>query len=862
MLTARHEPKQLDSPWRTALRCWCAWMVLNSFVLVAAATSSAQEAPPAAAPAAEEAPADNATPPPAEAPAAAPAPVPPAAPAVSFYEQDPYDRILLKDGTDLKVLPLELVGRRRPENPRGADILIVRFPDKPAEKFELRWRDVQTITFWEEMVLAEAEKLVTAGDFDSAYDYYAYLDNTHPGFEGVKQAIERYLYEEAKTWQRQAQYDRVLALLLELHDRNPDSPGLARALGITTGKLMEQQLSQDEFPAARRLLSGLSAKYPDDASVTQWRGFFEQHSQSAVNEGQAHLAAGRVREAQSAARRAMTIWPELASARQLFTELSTRFPYVAVGVTQPAPLPAARPHVMEDWAARRSRRLLNRPVFELAGYGIEGGEYRCPIGEMQSLDLGLAMNFRLRDNITWLPGGGMLAGADLARHFVALADPHSPVYRSDWAELFSGVEVANVFHANVRLLRTHLRPEAMLQGPIVDWDAVREGRQPVPTNGPYRVESNTGDTVQYTLNEHYFDRGTSQPHLLDERHIVDSNVALKALRLGEILVLDRVNPWQLGKVQALPNVTVSSYGVPTVHCLIPNLQRPLPANRQFRRALVYGINRSLILGRDLLDRRSDAGSRVISGPFPLGYAYNDQVPIRPFDPNLARVLSRVALAELVKKAAEEKAAAANPESQPDPAAQPTQTDPIAPPSPAEQDAAIKATTLVIALPAEDIARRACQQIERQLETIMGISVELVELDPNQPLDQQPVYDLRYAELALWEPIVDARQLLGSGGLAGASNLYLDQALRQLADASDWRTARDKLFEIHRLAAEDVTVVPLWQLTDYFAYHQDLEGITGTPVSLYQEIERWQIAPLPVGVAQADAKSASSAQVKP
>ncbi|MBX3412737.1 MAG: hypothetical protein KF708_08620 [Pirellulales bacterium] len=836
------------TPWRAVV----VLLALAAIVAQGAWTALAQE-PAAETPNAEQpAPPDNATPPPVDAPAGPAIPTSPSAPTAPFYEQDPFDRILLKDGNDLKVLPLEFVGRRRPENPRGSDIIIVRFPDKPAEKFELRWRDVQSITFWEEMVMSEADKLVAAGKFDAAYDYYAYLDNTHAGFDGVKQAIERYLFEEAKTWQRQAQYDRVLALLLELYDRNPQSPGLPRALGITTGKLIEKQLSQDEFPAARRLLSGLSAKYPDEASVLQWRGFFEQRSRSAVDEAQSQLAAGRIRQAHAAARRAMTIWPDLAAARTLFTDLNRRFPYVAVGVAQPAPPDPSQVHVLDDWAARRSRRLLHRGLFELAGYGVEGGEYRSPLGEMQSVDLGVGMNFRLRHDITWSPGGAVLGGADLARQLLALSDPKSPIYRSDWAELFASVEVPTVFETNVRLRRTTLRPEAMLQGPVIDWDAVREGRQPVPTDGPYRIESNAGDAIQYTLNENYFDRGPAQPHLVDERHIADADAAIKALRLGDILLLDRVNPWQLGKVHAIPNVTVASYGVPTVHCLIPNLARPLPANRQFRRALVYGINRSLILSRDLLDKRHDARSRVISGPFPLGYAYNDQVHVRPFDPNLARVLSRVALSELAKKNNDEQADAAPP-STPDAK---TASAPAVPLTQEEQEAAIKSTKLIIALPAEDIARRACEQIARQLEAVLGLQVDLVELDPLQPPDQHPPHDLRYAELALWEPIVDARQLLGSGGLAGASNLYLDQALRQLAHASDWRTARDKLFEIHRLAAEDVTVVPLWQLTDYFAYHQDLEGIGEAPVSLYQEIERWQIAPLPVGVAQTDARAAS------
>jgi hypothetical protein len=35
------------------------------------------------------------------------------------------------------------------------------------------------------------------------------------------------------------------------------------------------------------------------------------------------------------------------------------------------------------------------------------------------------------------------------------------------------------------------------------------------------------------------------------------------------------------------------------------------------------------------------------------------------------------------------------------------------------------------------------------------------------------------------------------------------------------------------------VVPLWQLTDHFAYQRTLTGVGMEPVSLYQNVETWQ-----------------------
>ena len=52
--------------------------------------------------------------------------------------------------------------------------------------------------------------------------------------------MEDYLYEEAKDAHRKQQYDSALALLRELYRRNPKRPGLDRALGLTTDKLIEE----------------------------------------------------------------------------------------------------------------------------------------------------------------------------------------------------------------------------------------------------------------------------------------------------------------------------------------------------------------------------------------------------------------------------------------------------------------------------------------------------------------------------------------------------------------------------------------------------------------------------------------------
>ena len=48
--------------------------------------------------------------------------------------------------------------------------------------------------------------------------------------------------------------------------------------------------------------------------------------------------------------------------------------------------------------------------------------------------------------------------------------------------------------------------------------------------------------------------------------------------------------------------------------------------------------------------------------------------------------------------------------------------------------------------------------------------------------------------------------------------------------------------MHRIAHEEVTVVPLWQLSDYFAVRRNVQGVQDRPDVLYANIESWKITP--------------------
>jgi ABC-type transport system substrate-binding protein len=433
---------------------------------------------------------------------------------------------------------------------------------------------------------------------------------------------------------------------------------------------------------------------------------------------------------------------------------------------------------------------------------------------------GLQIAVKLTPGLLWSDGGTTLASYDVAQRLLAMSTVGDPAYRADWAELFGAIEVQGADMLRIGLTRPHLRPQAMLQTmllPAADSPVAHPGQsnQDHLSNGPYVFVPSSGDETIFRIHNGYAAPGSRRPKEIAERHFRETGKAIAALQRGEIHVLDRVNPWDVAALQSAKGVKLEAYRMPLVHCLIPNLRRPLLDQSAMRRALLYAIDRNAIL-RTLTGGHELPSCQVLSGPFParIGHAattqpaYDDTIEPRDYDPRLAALLVRqsvAALPESARKSSPGKAAVA----------------------------------LVLAYPPHPIARTACIAIRRQLQ-IGGVHLELKELAPGASSRPADDVDLIYAELAMWEPLVDARRVLGEDGLCAGCSPAMSLALRQLADAADWQQARTRLRQIHRLAFQDTAVLPLWQLSDHFAYREDLKAVGSEPVSLYENVERWTI----------------------
>jgi ABC-type transport system substrate-binding protein len=603
--------------------------------------------------------------------------------------------------------------------------------------------------------------------------------------------------------------------------------------------LVEQYIAQCRYAAARKLIQDLARAFPDHPVVTAWSERIRNQADGYLREGQAAVQKGDWNKASEQSRLLAVLWPNLPGAKELAQEIHQNYPRIVVGVMSPSH--TGGENTLADWSVRRDRRLFYRTLTEYLGPGMEGGQYLCPVGKcgIVAESLGRRLLFQLKPDIRWANGDATLTSYDVSRRLCALADPADPAFSEDWAELLKGVAVNGAADVEVELHRPHVRPEALLQALLMPYGASYALTGPVPTNGPFLhplgddrdsgAARTKGAEMKWTIpptstnytdvifngNPQYFASKPTQPHELIERHYPIGVNAVRALKSGEIQILDRVAPWNLPIIKNDPKIAIGKYSIPLVHCLVPNFQRPLVASRTFRRALAYGLNREAILTQ-LIGKEPVEGCRIISGPFsagisnddPLNYAYDERIEPRPCDPRMTMALAGLGLKEYAeaekKKGREMK---------------------ILP-------------RLVLAHPDDEVAAAACASIKYQLKWV-HIEVDVKPLKGPLPNRIPDDVDLLYAELAMGEPVADAGRLFGENGLAGGGSPYVALAVKQLEQAPDWAKIREQLRRLHRIVFDDVTVVPLWQLVDFYAYRKGNRGIGDKPFTVYQNIEQWQ-----------------------
>lgn len=720
--------------------------------------------------------------------------------AEAIEDAEPFDRLTFKEGAELEVLQLDLPRRRGVRPPSSGDVL-AKLREPVGQEVRIEWRFVEEITLFEQLLLQAAAEAIAEKDFGAAYRRLVRLEKIDPRWPGLEAGFQQLLRDEALAKFRGGENKHALALLGSLYERAPSARGLASAVDAVGDSVLSELWDQEDYRAVSATYRLLDEQFDNLRlkTPTEWSNRLGGRQQSLLSAAADALRNGDMTDARRQALAAEALQPLDQAGRRLLAEIRRADPTIRVGVFRQAPTSTLERRVDRP-ASRRVGRLTNDALVWLNDYQSRGGVYGTPLGRVEVSDDSRTITMSLANEISSVTPD---AAHRIARNLLSIPTQSFGTF-GPLTQLIATVRVDDTDRVTVTLRTPHLRAESLLLGPMP---------AELSTLTPSRWEKgDDGTTTTYTLRDQ--SRGRFR---LFEVSYEDDEEAVRALARGEIDVLADVPPWRLNALRGMSKVRVGQYRIPTVHCLVVGKNSRLATSREARRAITYALPRDYVVDQLILGGRAANGYQALSAPLPAGialsdplrYGYSSSIAVRPFRPRLAALLNAVSV-NMTRKAEEDDAL-------------PTEPPPLR-----------------LAYPPSPIATLVCRTIADQF-TSMGKPLELVPVADEAELTTDDSYDLRYAEVRIDEPMVQAWELLGPGGVAADCSAALMTALERVPLATTGEELSDRMAEVHQIAHGDLQIIPLMQTVDHYAWRTSVPSIPNETVDLYQTIAGWQRA---------------------
>jgi hypothetical protein len=566
----------------------------------------------------------------------------------------------------------------------------------------------------------------------------------------------------------------------------------------------------------------------------------ERAEQQLAEAGQAR-SAGEHRRALTHAERAAAIWPSTPDLRARYRVFADRYQILHVGVldlplAQALPPASAGRPVSLSYVEERAQRLQEIRFFEVDHADDGSAHYRTRYCDWwEPLNLGRAVRFELRNSRQSWEMQPVVTAAEIARRIAARLDPAHPAYDERLAGYARSVEVHSPYSFTVQFDRVPVRIEPLLSIPILEHDPASDADDGAEATS--LVDARAADhelprvsftaaperaggfqRTELTSDLAVYRRALPEPddvrvyHLAEihEHRYDDFDAALQGLLRGEVSMLVRPPAWIVDLLVAddemLKSFFVEKMAVPVTHVVQFHPHSKALKNREYRRALAYGIDRQQILTETVLKSDTSRLGRVVNGPFPSrSDAVNALVETREYDP-----LAAVSLALAARK----------------------QLGGELPP-------------LAMAVVDDAVAREAAERLVEAWSRI-GIDVQILEL-PAGPLvgdgETEPEWDLIYRTVQLIEPSVQLWPFLTLRERARMSDLdpfpdWLRQEIIDLDLVTDWREAVQSVNRLHLRLWGDVLLLPLWEVDEYLIYRKHVRGVPVRPVHPYEDVDHW------------------------
>ncbi len=472
----------------------------------------------------------------------------------------------------------------------------------------------------------------------------------------------------------------------------------------------------------------------------------------------------------------------------------------------------------------------------------------------------LSYDFKLKKNIFWSrseedSAPRRLTALDVEWTIRLLSQPIRPTYNPILGSYIKKVEI----HPNdglaltVYVKRSTPVPKELFTFPIVPRHILRtaDGRmrgrlKSIPGAGPFCIQKQDDiDDVNYEIrlvpNESFARRYPTTDETLPKMSEVilktfgDQRSLVNHLERNQIDLAPEVGPEEVKRLKTTGGFHVHSYLASSVymiglkyakHGFHPTERERLIAQKSFRQALIYALDRMKVLESVYHGGRGGLAHKLLSGPFPKNvWASNHDIKPRAQDLSLARTLM-------------------------DDACKAAHVDPAA------------IGELRFVFPPGDIRiEQVCVEFKKQWAAL-GLNVVLDRAktaDDFATRARDRRFDLLYYRYDFENGLYDVAPLFrtrtyrrrkdgtkvvetGGRNFWGYSSRVLDKTFEQLRVTDNPVSIRTLSREVHRIVHEDAAIIPLWQLDRYAAFSERIQGYVIHPYYLFGRPEQWSIRP--------------------
>ncbi len=724
-----------------------------------------------------------------------------------------------KEATRKATMPGDNVTAKKDAKPKEEPLsptLDIHLTEGEIRDYRVKREDIKKVEYFEDLLMAEADRLILNKDFAKAFEHYLVIQNRDPNWKGLEERVEKLLFEEGSWALVEQDREKGVRLLRELYTRKADYPNLGDKLALAYGGRIGESFEKGTYPYGRKILHDLETIAPKNPQLREQRDKFIAKARVLSEDGMKKEGADRLEKLTEALR----VWPTAEGVAQEYEEAFKALPTLDVAVID---LPRPAGPFIRNPAGQRVAKLLYLPILANESEDATHGKLANQLATSLEIgDIGRKIDLKLKVGPTWSDGSRQVAAIDVVRALSDRAQPRSPGYSARWADLLSRVEISDEQQVTITLNRPILKPEAWLLGPVGPAHSAWDGRVPTPDgqrkpvgDGPFVFDRESDDSASY-LSAPPSAGAVAPPSpikRLRETRFSNGSAALGALVRGEVTMLEHVPADRAAALSQDPDIKVGLYTKPGLHRIALDGRNPNLRNRQIRRGMAYAIDRKSMLEEIVLKRPIDESNGPADGPFAFD-SYANAQGVRPleYDMTLARMLIAAGKAEL-------------------------KSGPI---------------KLEFEYPAIPEAQLAAPKIAEAIK-MAGIDVKLIERSESELEDairSGRKFDMVYRVSKCVEPVWEVGPMLCPGfdapshsdPLSAIASPRIMQLLLQLEHAQDWNTAKELVTQVDRECRDELPIIPLWQLQDHYAYRSRLKGPGDTADHLYQGIDQWQIEP--------------------